>query len=256
MKIISLVSIKGGVGKSATSIAIAQILSEHHKVLLIVSDPQNATTSHFIENLEDIENKTLRQVLNREIVLLDSIININNKLDVLAGEIELCLIEKELAGISNQFFLLYDFLSEIESEYEFVVIDTTPAISLLTKMAIITSDIIIIPTQLEKWAIKAINATLLEIEDCKQAQKYIDKKIERILILPTFYEERRVVKQFFLNTLKANYLDFISQHVIHSSVEISKTCSMQKELISPGSRSYLEYKNVVNEILKEDKVVV
>jgi len=167
MKTISLISTKGGTAKSTSAISIANVLSQNHKVLLLDIDSNNSLTSHYIVNISEIENKTIRQLLKSEVNIHECLIPISNNLHLIPSEIELCLIERELSGITNQMFLLYDLLNEVQNIYDFIIIDSAPSMGLTTKLAIISSDIIIIPTQLEKWAVRGINATIQMITDCQ-----------------------------------------------------------------------------------------
>jgi len=248
METISFVSVKGGVGKSVSAIVTAFLISEKEKVLLIDLDPQNAITSHFIEDIGSIQNKTVRQVLKGEMAIQDCIIHISENLDLLPSEIELALLDKELAYQNTAVFLLHDALELVRTEYKYCIVDTPPNMSLNTQIGIVASDTVVIPTQLESWSVRGISATMQEIEDSEKAQKYIRKQISRILILPTFYEENRVVKSTYLQSLKQNYTDYVTRTIIHSASEIQKTFAMPGENISNNTRAYEEYRDFVNEL--------
>jgi cellulose biosynthesis protein BcsQ len=145
---ISFISTKGGVSKTSSCLSTAFILSEDHKVLLIDMDSNNSTTSHFVSNIDSITGKTIRQVFKGEIEIEDAIIPINQSLHLVPSEIELCLLERELVGMSNQVFLLHDALSQIADHYDYILIDTPPFMGLHTKLSIIVSDKIVIPVTL------------------------------------------------------------------------------------------------------------
>jgi len=249
MKTITFASIKGGVLKTSSSISLAQILSEKYKVLLVDCDSNNAATSHFIEDIEVINNKTIRQVLKGDTEIKNAITEVSPNLFLLPSEIELSLIERELMGVSNQMFLLVDALREVENDFDFCIIDTGPSLLFTTKLAMISSDIVVIPTQLEKWAVRAINGTFIELEDSRKAQKYVDKKISKIVILPTQYEKNRTVKSVFLELLKKQFSEYLSNSVIHMASEASKTFSVLGDKLAINSRTYIEYKGFIEEIL-------
>lgn len=248
METISFVSIKGGTGKSSSSIVTAFLLSETDRVLMVDLDPQNALTSHFIKDIATVQDRTVRQVLKEEAEIQNCIVKINNNLDLLPAEIELGIIERELAGISNQIFLLYDALEAVKHTYKYCIIDTPPTMSLITKIGVVASNTIIIPTQLEAWGIRGLSATLNEIEDCKRVQKYINQRISKIMVLPTFFESNRTVKETYLEALKKEYQDYLSRSLIHSASEISKTFSMPGETLSKNTRAYGEYQDFVEEL--------
>lgn len=252
-KTISVVSQKGGVAKSTSCICIAQILCERYRVILIDLDPQNALTSHFVNSYEEIKNRTIRQVLKKEIDIKNSLIPIHENLSLIPAEKKLNIIDKELLDVPNQCYLLYECLLEFKDSYDYLIIDTSPSMNLLNQMAIFSSNFVVIPTQLEKWAIRALSNVIERINICKNTQQYTDKKIEQILILPTFYVKRSILNNYFLEELKKKYDGLVSDFLIHRSTEISKTFSMQNEFISKSSRSYKEYKSFVHELLFERK---
>ncbi len=162
MKTITLASAKGGVAKSASAISISYVLSQlGHKVLLIDSDPQNAATRHFVEDFAGIEYKTTRQLLLKEAYLQDCLIPVYDGVDFIPSQLRLLNIEKELADENNPLFILHDILTEVDDQYDYCVIDTAPWMGLMTRSALICSDIVIIPTLLEKWPVEAIQRLVL-----------------------------------------------------------------------------------------------
>ena len=255
MKIISFVSTKGGVSKSVSAIMTAFILRNWFKVLLIDLDANNSVTSHFIANINQIEGRTIRQLLKGENIIDECIHFISGNLYLLPSEVELALIEEELYDTPNKKFLLYNLLNEIADDYDFCVIDTPPSLmSLASENAIITSDIITIPTQLEKWSARAINTTLLEINSCKKEQQLINKTIKKIQILPTQYVENRLVKKGFLTFLQKTFPDYISDVVIHSSSAVSQTFAMNNNCLTRNTRAYKEYKQFVINLIDEENI--
>lgn len=254
MKTFSISSVKGGVAKSVTAISMAYLLSEEYRVLLVDSDPQNAMTSHFVEELTSIKDKTVRQILKGEKEVGDCLIRISDTFHFLPSEIELANIERELNASANLWFLMYKALKKIENDYDFCIIDTTQSLHFTTNISIIASDVVIIPTQCEKWAIRAIQATVEEIARRKTDQELIGKSIESIVILPTFYEENRAIKKVFLDLIKEKFSEYITKTVIHTATEISKTFAIAQEFLTKGSRAYDEYKRFLSE-LKEKGIL-
>ncbi len=252
MKTITLASAKGGVGKSASAISISYILSQlGYKVLLIDADPQNAVTRHFVNGYSSIENKTIRQLLLKEAEPGGCLISAYDGVDFIPSQLRLLNIEKELADENNPLFILHDVLQEVDSEYDYCVIDTAPWMGILTKSALICSDTVIIPTILEKWPVEAIEIILENIEKAIHTQKYLDKKIQNVYLLPTFYEERIVVLQAYLQALKEDYPEYITKTAIHKAADIGRTYSMEGAALDKKSRAYREYLSLVNEIIGE-----
>lgn len=252
MKTITLASAKGGVGKSASAISISYVLSQlGYKVLLIDADPQNAVTRHFVNGYSSIE-KTIRQMLLKEAELGGCLIAAYDGVDFIPSQLRLLNIEKELADENNPLFILHDILQEVDSDYDYCVIDTPPWMGMVTKSALISSEIVVIPTILEKWPVEAIEILFENIEKAIQTQKYLDKTIQKVYLLPTFYEERIVVLQAYLQALKEDYPEYITKTAIHKAADIGRTYSTGGAALDKKSRAYSEYLSLVNEIIGEE----
>ncbi len=120
---------------------------------------------------------------------------------------------------------------------------------MVTKSALISSDIVIVPTILEKWPVEAIEIIIENIEKAIHTQKYLDKKIQNVYLLPTFYEERIVVLQAYLQALKEDYPEYITKTAIHKAADIGRTYSIEGAALEKKSRAYREYLSLVNEII-------
>jgi len=246
---ICLLSSKGGIGKSVIAISIANNLSQDgHKVVLIDADPSSNTTSHFIEDLEDIENKTLRQVLKKEVVIRDVIVPIKPNLDFIPAEIEMRAIERELALHSNTHYFLYERLSEIKDDYDYCIIDTQGDLGFLPLSAYIASEFVIMPTRLEKWSVRSIATILNIVEAENDTKKYIEKQFKGFLVVPTMFESRTLTQKHFINDIKKRYSDIMSKTVIHKAAEVEKTFAMDGSLLVDGTRTYDEYRQLTDEI--------
>jgi chromosome partitioning protein len=244
--LITVHSAKGGVGKTTSSLSIASILSElGHKVLLIDLDPQAAATKHLTPHCE----KTIRQVLLGEIEIHDAILTPYDNFDFISSQLRLQNIEKELVDENNPLFILSDILEGIEEEYEYVIFDTQPNTGLMTRSAMVASDKILIPTLLEAWPIESLEISFEALEKVQKAQKYINRHMDKIFILPTFYEERRELSTAFMNAICQEYSSYVTNTTIHRSVEIGKTYSTPGARLTKDMRAYQEYLNTLNELL-------
>ena len=122
----------------------------------------------------------------------------------------------------------------------------------MTRSALICSEVVVIPTLLEKWAVEAIEIVYENIQKAIESQKYLDKQIQHIHLLPTFFEERLVVLKAYLDALKKDYPEYVTDTVIHKSVGISKTYSTPGAALDVKSRAHAEYSSLVAEIIGED----
>jgi len=251
MKVITVHSAKGGVGKTTSSLSIANILAEQgFKTLLVDLDPQFACTRHMAAEYD--LGKTVRQVLLRELSILVCSINPYPNLVFCPGQLRLQNIERELADETNPIFIINDILDSIRNDFDYCVFDTQPNTGLLTRAALVASHHVIIPCLLEAWPIESLEISFELIEKTTQAQKYLDTRLETINIVPTFYEERRQLTEAFHNALKESYAEYLTHTVIHRSVEVAKTYSTPGARLENSMRAKYEYTNLIKEIEGEN----
>ena len=242
-KIITFASAKGGVGKSTSAVSLAMIIAEKSPTLYIDLAHNNSGTSHFISDLSSVRGKTIHQCLLGNAEIRDCAVSFGQfgRLSVLASEPEMALIDIELAGRPNQFFSMFEMLQDVREDYDYVVLDTPGHVGVSLRAAVIASDIVIIPTQLETWSAREVGVTLQIIQDSLRSQKYIGKAYERIGILPTFWEENRTVKAQVLEVLLEIYGESVAPVPIHTSSIVSKTYAAALGRLPENSRPFAEY---------------
>ncbi|UPA12845.1 ParA family protein [Borrelia venezuelensis] len=205
-KIITIASIKGGVGKSTTALFFSNILSsKKYKTLLIDLDPQASGTSFYINLIKsqniDIKKVNIYRVLKRELDIENSVVKINENLDFIASHLTLSQFNEE--SISLKECLLKIFLSYIQHRYNFIIMDTAPTLGSLLNNSLIVTDYLIIPLPTDQWAIESVDLITNRLKDIFRSE------------LPTFYLvtnliERQTIdkelKEFIENEYKENFL--------------------------------------------------
>nr|ABP88165.1 hypothetical protein [Borrelia lonestari] len=246
-EIITIASIKGGVGKSALTIIFSHILKDmNKKVLLIDLDPQNSLTSYFIKYVQKLKGLNVYYMLkahNKNTDLNKYINKINDNMYIIASHPILCKFEQEDERYKEQ--LLENCLNKIFSvnNFDYVIIDTPPSLNFLLYNALNVTEKIIIPVQLERWSVEAFPMLMNTIREFHSFRK---KDIEISIIESQFVKNRNTFKDIEELLLK-KYGLFIKGK-IHSSNSIKVLIN---ELSEPNSEAtyYKEAKEVLKRIL-------
>ena len=193
MQIISIINQKGGVGKTTTVINLAAGLAQLEKKILVIDlDPQgNATTGLGLSNLES-SSDTIYGVLNGSKSILDVIkkTKIEN-LDIITSNVDLSGLEVETANDSERAFILKAklaaYLNDSNGSYDYILIDCPPSLSLLTVMALVSSNSLVVPLQTEFFALEGLTQLVKTVERIK-VNLNPELKIRGILL--TMYDKR------------------------------------------------------------------
>lgn len=195
MKTIAFLNMKGGVGKTTTSINVATGLTmKGFKVLLVDFDPQGNTTSMYMD--ED-PNVTIGDVLMGEASIKDAVLEVDDSLDLVPADLSLSMTEMQIRMQTNlpQNDRLKKALKKVDGEYDYCVIDCPPILNLLTVNTIMASDLIVIPIKPEKFAVQGFMYTTQNIDQIKEGWDLdVEYKI-LFTVVNRNNEERDVINQ-------------------------------------------------------------
>ncbi len=242
-KIITIASLKGGVGKSTTSIILANLLSKKYKVLLIDADDQAATTSYYYNELEtknfDISKMNIGNVIKDGIDINKSIINVENNIALIPSYITVDELNGEYYYDNRHLpieFSLKTKLNSIADNYDYIIIDTNPKRNFTLKLSLISSNYVISPMTAEKWA----------VEGFETLRRYI-KEVAGIpiFIVITRFKKNVTHKQLMeIVSMKSGFLGYISEREdLNKRIGCNEKFDFSKDYI-------IEYKKILDVFLE------
>ncbi|MEY4292544.1 MAG: hypothetical protein RLZZ605_37 [Bacteroidota bacterium] len=263
-KIIAIAIQKGGVGKTTTAINLAASLAAlDYKTLLIDGDPQaNATTGNGFE-LKNIQLSLYDCMVNEtpanQVILETETPN----LYVLPSHVDLVGAEIELINHPNREHILSAVLEEQKKQFDFIIIDCSPSLGLITINALTAADSIIIPVQCEYFALEGLGK-LLNTVKIVQARLNPSLQIEGVLM--TMYDGRLRLSNQVVEEIKNHFEDLVFNTIIHRNTKLSEAPSFGKPVIMydavcTGTINYLNLakeilqKNNLTKIKNEDKII-
>jgi len=260
MQIISIINQKGGVGKTTTVINLAAGLAQQEKKVLVIDlDPQgNATTGLGLSNLES-STETIYGVLNGTKTISDVIRKTEFKnLDIITSNVDLSGLEVETADDNMRAFILKReltaYLNNSRANYDYVLIDCPPSLSLLTVMALVSSHSLLVPLQTEFFALEGLTQLMKTIERVK-VNLNPELKIRGILL--TMFDKRNRLSTQVEKEARDYFNDKVYLTVIPRNVRLSEAPShgmpvLMYDKFCPGSKSYF---NFTDEFINQEQEV-
>ena len=254
-KIIAIANQKGGVGKTTTTINLGACLaSMGYKTLLIDSDPQANTTSGLGFNPSEIENSVYECMVDGVEVEKAIFPTKFKNLDLLASHIDLVGAEVEMINLQNREGRMKLALAKAKLDYDFIIIDCSPSLGLITVNSLVAADSILIPVQCEYFALEGLGKLLNTIKIVQQ-KLHPALKIEGILM--TMYDLRIRLSNQVVSEINAHFPNLVFNTIIPRNIRLSEAPSygipvLEHDKDSKGSMSYM---NLAKELLVKNGIV-
>ena len=254
-KVISIANQKGGVGKTTTSINLAASLAAlEFKTLIIDADPQANATSGLGIDQNSIVKTVYECMINKEIDS-ESIINSNEDfLDILPSDIDLVGAEVEMVDISDRDLRMKSCIDTIKNDYDFIIIDCSPSLGIVTVNSLVASDSVIIPVQCEYFALEGLGKLL---ETIKLIQNDLNKKLTIEGILMSMYDVRLRLSNQVVEEVQTHFKNLVFNTIIPRNVKLSEAPSFGIPVISydASCKGALSYLNLAKEVVDNNNTV-
>lgn len=250
--IISIANQKGGVGKTVTSINLAAALGrEGFATLLMDLDPQGHSTVCYADGTVEFEE--LVRVFRGEMKIGDAIIKIKEEsIDLVPSGISLAKVERDLIAEVDGHFALKDIMAPIKDSYDFVIIDTPPALGMLTINCLVASDFVLIPVQSSYLSLEGTDDLL---ETISKVKARFNPDLDILGAVITIHDRRTVLGKDVAQRIQSLFGEKFISTMISKSVRLEESPAYRESIFryAPESLSAQEYRQLCTEVLARVK---
>lgn len=254
-KVIALANQKGGVGKTTTAINLAASFAAlEYKTLVVDADPQANSTSGLGIDPRNVKNSIYECIIDG-LDTNEAIISANvDYLFILPSHIDLVGAEIELINKPKREKMMKQVLDKVRDEFDFIIVDCSPSLGIITVNALTAADSVIVPVQCEYFALEGLGKLLNTIK-IVQTNLNNDLDIEGILL--TMYDGRLRLSNQVVEEVKAHFQDLVFETIIQRNIKLGEAPSFGVPVLlhDGSSKGAINYLNLASEILKNNGII-
>jgi len=255
-KIIAIANQKGGVGKTTTAINLAASLGAlEYKTLLVDADPQANASSGVGFEAKQIQ-ASIYECLIGDYEAENTVLQTESpNLYLIPSSLDLVGFEIELVNHPNREYYMQNVLASIVDDYDFIIIDCSPSLGLITVNALTAADSVVVPVQCEYFALEGLGKLLNTI---KIVQNSSNPELDIEGILLTMYDSRLRLSNQVVTEVKRHFQDLVFETIIHRNTKLGEAPSVGQPVLiyDAGSNGSINYLNLGRELLQNNDMTL